>query len=543
MIAYVALMLVALVPAALLRLGFTGEGTVLSGPLAALAQALADIRFGSGLRFWLGVTGATLMAALLLYPVRKLFATKKRLGSVGGWFHIHMLFGLGGPLLVLYHANLSLGGFNANVALWSMIVIVVSGIIGHFVYATVSAEFYWGKEHAREQLDAIAAALVQLDAMHPSRWNLIDALHATEVELLTPRKGILASIAVRRDVGQRLAKLWDATLWHVDQCAEQLGLTAPEKKQIKGTIAKHFKAYVRIARLTSTRSVREQIWARWRLFHLPLFLMMVVATVLHVMAVWGMDGPAGNQAAAGAVGAAPSIGTAAPPTIAPKRVRASAVQAGGATTPGTAEQRPAPQRPRERVVTAPAVKPASPTQAPAAPPASTPSKPRTVGVPAPPPVEPPKAVTESATAAGTGGEDMTAVYAKLKPLSEPAAAPAPPSQPAPLSQPPMSLGAPKPEVASGGDPNSLTAQIAAFKAKRDARQFSHSMMETGFELTGKHLKADCADCHKTPMRDTRQAKQRQCIDCHAKDDNHKGRRPNCVSCHTTNRWSQILRRN
>src|SRR5690606_10785234 len=50
-------------------------------------------------------------------------------------------------------------------------------------------------------------------------------------------------------------------------------------------------AYFKYARHASGRSVREQIWARWRLFHLPVFLLMVGAAILHVVAVWDMASP------------------------------------------------------------------------------------------------------------------------------------------------------------------------------------------------------------------------------------------------------------
>jgi Cytochrome c7 and related cytochrome c len=100
--------------------------------------------------------------------------------------------------------------------------------------------------------------------------------------------------------------------------------------------------------------------------------------------------------------------------------------------------------------------------------------------------------------------------------------------------PPMALGA--------GKPRTLLEQITTLKAQRAAGQFAHSDIETGFALTGKHLKVECASCHSVPLRETRQPEPRACIACHKKDDVHSGRRPDCAECHTTNRWSQIIRR-
>lgn len=67
---------------------------------------------------------------------------------------------------------------------------------------------------------------------------------------------------------------------------------------------------------------------------------------------------------------------------------------------------------------------------------------------------------------------------------------------------------------------------------KDTR-FDHGK-QTRFPLEDKHAKVACKGCHdKGRYRDTRQA----CVDCHQKDDDHKGLRGNkCDSCHDANSW-------
>ena len=50
------------------------------------------------------------------------------------WFNAHIFLGLYGPVLILYHCGYSLGAFNSNIALWSMITVAISGVIGRFLY-------------------------------------------------------------------------------------------------------------------------------------------------------------------------------------------------------------------------------------------------------------------------------------------------------------------------------------------------------------------------------------------------------------------------
>ncbi len=70
-----------------------------------------------GLGYALGIIGGSMMMVLLMYPARKRAAWLKIFGGVGGWFRAHMTLGVVGPLLVLFHANFSLGATNSNVAL------------------------------------------------------------------------------------------------------------------------------------------------------------------------------------------------------------------------------------------------------------------------------------------------------------------------------------------------------------------------------------------------------------------------------------------
>ena len=52
------------------------------------------IEAGYGLGYVLGIAGTTLMALLLLYPLRKRVKSFRRLGPVRYWFRTHMVFGI-----------------------------------------------------------------------------------------------------------------------------------------------------------------------------------------------------------------------------------------------------------------------------------------------------------------------------------------------------------------------------------------------------------------------------------------------------------------
>jgi hypothetical protein len=69
----------------------------------------------------------------------------------------------------------------------------------------------------------------------------------------------------------------------------------------------------------------------------------------------------------------------------------------------------------------------------------------------------------------------------------------------------------------------------------DEDNFDHKF--TDYELNGKHLTADCNDCHEQG-RKHREAKH-GCFDCHSEDDAHDGKLgKKCADCHNPEGWNK-----
>jgi hypothetical protein len=539
---YLVLAVLVLVPGLALRAGFdtailNALGLAQQGQLAAYLTAFQqqqqDIRFGSGHRFWLGVGGMTMLGLLLLYPIRKVLANRRGVGSVGGWFHLHILLGIAGPVLILYHSNFGHGSLNANVALWTMLLVAISGIIGYFVYGHVSANFYNSRQQAQTHRNAVLASIPESAQFQPRKDLLIAKFEAFEAELLTPRQGFTASIRARLRLERRRREITNDVAGLMVETARSRGDTPAVFQQFRGQISRHVRAYFSIARAAASQSILEQLWSRWRLLHMPVFLIMLVAAILHIVAVWDGSGPDLADADTAGVEVVTEVISARPTAT-----RGSApVSAGAATAQVQADAAPRPTSPPGLAVRV--VKPQVLPTRPSADAASKPLGDTTSSPVAPVPV--PKLVRRPAVAKPTqlAANPSTAVnstdakVAEFGVESQTAVA-----EPRRIEAPTMGLGG-----NVGGVPGrSVDDMFAAFKAKQQAGEFSHSDIETGFGLTGKHLKIECASCHKSPLPATRQTTAvRTCLNCHEKDDNHSGRRPDCAKCHTTNRWKQRIR--
>ncbi len=110
------------------------------------------IRPETGVGYWLGIIGTTMMALLLLYPLRKRARSFRGFGKVPTWFRSHMIMGIAGPMLIIFHSNFHSHSLNASVALFFMLTIVASGIIGRYLFSKIHMGLYGTKAEIKGML-------------------------------------------------------------------------------------------------------------------------------------------------------------------------------------------------------------------------------------------------------------------------------------------------------------------------------------------------------------------------------------------------------
>lgn len=148
----------------------------------------------SGIGYALGIVGASVMLALLLYPLRKRVRAMRAWGSVAAWFRLHMVLGIVGPVLVIIHSNFEIQSLNAAVALYSMLIVSASGIVGRYIYGRIHRGLYGGKLEAKE---LIADAQVFREglgmSLHAAAWK--QDLARLEREALRHAEGFFDALA------------------------------------------------------------------------------------------------------------------------------------------------------------------------------------------------------------------------------------------------------------------------------------------------------------------------------------------------------------
>lgn len=85
----------------------------------------------------IGIIGSLFMiVGVAVYMIRKRVKAFFKLGYLKHWLEFHIFLCTLGPILVLYHTAFKFGGIVA-VSFWSMIAVVLSGVIGRFLYVQI----------------------------------------------------------------------------------------------------------------------------------------------------------------------------------------------------------------------------------------------------------------------------------------------------------------------------------------------------------------------------------------------------------------------
>jgi hypothetical protein len=242
----------------------------------------------SGVGYWLGIAGSLLMLLLLVYPLRKRMRSLRVIGTVAFWFRAHMILGVFGSVLILWHANFRLGSINSNVALAAMLVVATSGVFGRYLYSKIHLGLYGRKAAVREIL-ADAEALKRLIGANLPVVDRVAAQLNAFAELGTvASRGILAGLVLLpavswRGAVVRMRLVADARRVIALQ-GKQLGQSRRTQRQRLASVTDLVTLHVAAVKKAAALAFYERLFRLWHVLHVPLFFLLVIAAIIHVFA-------------------------------------------------------------------------------------------------------------------------------------------------------------------------------------------------------------------------------------------------------------------
>jgi hypothetical protein len=251
------------------------------------SQSTLTINAERGIGYALGIIGGSFMLALLIYPIRKRYPTAPIFVlSTPTWFKLHMLLGLIGPILILYHSNFGLGSTNANIALFCMLLMVTSGLIGRFIYSKIHMGLYGSKAHLASLIkdqDQLSQALLDLSlALNSRKLGSSIKEHLESVKTTLVQQNVSNNPLV---VATRNAQLTRAQRVLTKQIKllrrDQAGEIETSLELVQNYVSEFFYTSRKINGL----AFYDRLFSIWHMLHLPIFFMLIIAGFVHVYAV------------------------------------------------------------------------------------------------------------------------------------------------------------------------------------------------------------------------------------------------------------------
>ena len=215
----------------------------------------------------LGVIGSLMMAiGLFTYMARKRIRIFSRLGILKYWLEMHIFLCTLGPVLVLYHTTFKFGGI-VSISFWCMVAVVVSGVIGRFIYIQIPRSIE-GRELSLQELEdqkhetnKMLRSTITLDE---SIYELLDNYSGGDSKGFDP--------IIFRSGQEKMALQKLRTEMKVQKVLKE------KSREIMQMYKDQLSLKKRIDRLV----MMQNLFKYWHVAHLPFALGMLVIMIVHV---------------------------------------------------------------------------------------------------------------------------------------------------------------------------------------------------------------------------------------------------------------------
>ena len=221
-----------------------------------------------------GIVGTGLILTNLLYLVRRrLTRVLAWAGSVGAWLDLHAFTGLVGSVLILYHSAFQLRTPIATVSSGSLVIVVVTGLVGFYLHALVP----------REGLRPLNERLTEIEPLLPGLVKQVREFVKT-----TPLTTLPADASFLRTI-------FTIPRWAFQAAKRRRGLRKAARKdkmfrvleRKDKRLAKEF--YTELGLLAASEVdtvVGAALMRSWRSLHGFLALLMILSVTVHIGVAW-----------------------------------------------------------------------------------------------------------------------------------------------------------------------------------------------------------------------------------------------------------------
>jgi hypothetical protein len=222
-----------------------------------------------------GIVGTLMMiVGVAIYMVRKRSRKLFTFGYLKHWLELHIFLCTVGPILVLYHTAFKFGGI-VSVSFWSMVLVVLSGVVGRFIYIQIPRTIQ-GKE-------------IDMNDLVSMREELVDKM---KLEMLFDVSLINELDELASPVRYKSLNIFDTFLFYFKDFFRIRSFHSKLKKNLaisgfskirRREIKNKAQAEIILSRRLGMLRTMQNLFRYWHVAHLPFALAMLVIMVIHVI--------------------------------------------------------------------------------------------------------------------------------------------------------------------------------------------------------------------------------------------------------------------
>lgn len=230
---------------------------------------------GKGIWHLIGWTGSGMMIVMMLYSMRKRVRFFRSMGSMRHWLSAHIFLGILGPILVTFHTTFKFGGLIAT-SFWCMVVTVVFGILGRYIYAQIPRDISGVELGIKDVGNSIEAFDKEL-ARHLEKNSISETLKAVtsaddKVRNLHPLKALF--FMIKTDI---------KNIYKIHQVRSMLKVQRHLSRKTRKEVISCMKMKGVLIRRKNLLTTSHRLLNYWHVFHVPLAMVMFFIMFLHVI--------------------------------------------------------------------------------------------------------------------------------------------------------------------------------------------------------------------------------------------------------------------
>ncbi len=210
--------------------------------------------FGHGL----GIVGTFLIAfGVAIYILRKRYNFLSKYIRLKYLLEFHIFLCTIGPIMILFHTAFKFGGI-VSIAFWSMVAVVLSGVLGRFIYIQIP-----------RTIEGRALTLQEVEA---EKENLSSEL-MSQLQLSSQQQELISAFS-SKDPQRRKT----VTVRTIKQLLKEKNVSKKQSKELFRMIVRERAYGKRIQRLKKM----QELFKYWHILHMPFAIIMLVIVIIHV---------------------------------------------------------------------------------------------------------------------------------------------------------------------------------------------------------------------------------------------------------------------